>query len=155
MNTDLDIFLGLEYLLALQIFGGDTKMRTMISLDSKPEKVKKVLWGTAWDLFHARMSIDREQLEKITENKTHPIFITKDYALYKIMSPHIVHSLKFKSSSFYMSSDNIYPHHFSKSSMEQINEKILRLSADRIIKEPNRDNNKISDLVKQLEEKMT
>ncbi len=46
-----------EILLAIKIFGGDSKFRKMINLDKKGNVnyILASLWGTAWDFFHMRM----------------------------------------------------------------------------------------------------
>jgi hypothetical protein len=155
MTTDLGILLGLEYCLALEVFGGNTKFLKMIKLDSTPEKAKKAMWSTSWDLFHARMSCNRSQLDKMVGKKTHPIFVTKDYDLYKLMAPHVKHSIKFSHTKINITTENSYPNHFSNSFMEKLNEKIIKLSIDRIEQKLNKDNEKINLIIQNLEEKLS
>ncbi len=47
MEDELDLFLGLEYSLALEIFGGNSKFRSMIKFCANKEATVKALWGTA------------------------------------------------------------------------------------------------------------
>lgn len=86
MESDLNVILGLEYYLALEIFGGNNKLKSMIKLDSSKEKILKATWGTAWDLFHSKMSINKEQLSQLVDRKVYPIFATKDSYLFSLIS---------------------------------------------------------------------
>lgn len=56
-NKYLDASMASEILLAIKIFGGDSKFRQMIDLDKKAgfNHILTSLWGTAWDFFHMRM----------------------------------------------------------------------------------------------------
>ncbi|TSJ44982.1 hypothetical protein [Fluviicola chungangensis] len=151
MKNELNVMLGLEFTLALEIFGGNTKLLSMISIGAKPEQVKKRLWGTAWDLFHARMSCNRTQISKMTGIRTHPIFITKDYALYKVMAPSVLHNVHFNSLNFKITHENNYPLHYSDLFMQNLNERLLELSVERVSEEPILDESRVISIIENLE----
>lgn len=154
MINDLDRFLGFEYLLALEIFGGNNKMRSMIKLDSTPEKAKKTLWGTAWDLFHARFNCDRLQLEQIVQVKPYPIFVTKDYALYKLMSLALLFNIQYEFGRLKYSEEYVYPKHFSNGCISNLNAKISNFANDRFGRKPSGNANKIKLMIRELEERL-
>ncbi|WP_343786394.1 hypothetical protein [Wandonia haliotis] len=151
MDSDLNVMLGLEFSLALEIFGGNTKLLTMISIGSNSEQTKKRLWGTAWDLFHARMSCNRPQISRMVGRETDPIFVTKDYALFKIMAPSVLHGIRFNSTMFKITQSNEYPHHYSREFMDKLNEKLLRLSVDRVSEKIDIDDSNVLSIIKSLE----
>lgn len=151
MKDDLDVMLGLEFMLALEIFGGNTKLLSMIAIGAQPEQVKKRLWGTAWDLFHARMSCNRPQLSKMTGHNTYPIFVTKDYALYKVMAPTVLHNIRFNSLNFKLTHENNYPSHYSEIFMQKLNERMLHLSVERVVGTPNVNEAKVISIITNLE----
>ncbi|ADR23464.1 hypothetical protein MATR_26840 [Marivirga tractuosa] len=148
---NLDLFLGLEYSLALAIFGGDSKLRSMIKLGSTPEKVIKSLWGSAWDLFHARISCNAPELNKIFQKSTYPIFATRDYALYKLMAPHVENNIRYNSSKLTLRTKNEYPKHYSSEFINELNKTILQTSVDRIDKPIIYNHSKINSIIRELE----
>jgi hypothetical protein len=85
MMTELDIVRGIEYQLALHIFGGHTRYRKMIGLDSKPADVQKHLLGTAWDIFHAKTSSNSFRLFQILGRNLEPFFLTSDANLFGLL----------------------------------------------------------------------
>lgn len=132
MIEDLDILLGIEYTLALQIFGGNTKFQSIIKLGAIKEKVLQAAWGTAWDLLHARMSRNKEQLSIILGRKVYPIFVTKDNSLFELLSPQVNFHIRDETSKFSVTEENNYPPNYSDTFMQYLNEKMLNLSVDRI-----------------------
>jgi hypothetical protein len=84
MESDLKIILGIEYKLAVSIFGGNTEFRKMLGIDSNPEKAKKILLGTTWDIFHSRISTNSSMISKILGENLNPFFLTNDKNLFKL-----------------------------------------------------------------------
>lgn len=154
MVSDLNIFLGIEYALALRIFGGDSKFLSMVKLGSSKEKILKAAWGTAWDLFHVRVSCNRIQLSAMMERKVYPIFVTKDVSLFKLLSPQVEYYSKYKSTKLSVVSKDEYPPNYSDLFMETLNKKILEIGLDRIEKEGSINVERLTILIKQLEEKL-
>lgn len=85
MMNKLDIIRGIEYQLSLHIFGGHTRYRKMIGLDSKPADVRKHLLGTAWDIFHAKTSSNSFRLFQILGRNLEPYFLTSDANLFGLL----------------------------------------------------------------------
>ena len=155
MAQELGVVLGPEYSLALEIFGGNPNLRPMIKFGSSKEKSLKGILGSAWDLFHARMSCNRSQLAQIVGENVNPIFVTKDGGLFEIMSPYVKHYLKFNSTKLTITTENNYPPHYSDSFINHLNEKILVLAADRAARKTVYDTNKINRIISELEESLT
>ena len=155
MSTELNTMLGLEFSLALEIFGGNSNLRSMIKLGSAKDKAIKGLWGTAWDLFHARVSCNRPQLADMVGEKVQPIFVTKDNGLFELMSPHVEHYLRFNSTKLTITTENTYPPHYSESFMTHLNKKMLELGTERVAK--NRINNltRTNSIIRELEKNLT
>lgn len=89
MSCELGIILGIEYFLALKIFGGSTEFRKMIWLDGKQDIIKKKLIGTAWDIFHTRLSTNTFEFNKLKllENKKiYSYFLTNDFDLFNLFA---------------------------------------------------------------------
>lgn len=154
MKNDLGVFLGLEYNLALEVFGGNTKFLKMLKLGASEDITKKALWGTAWDLFHARVSCNRPQLEMMVNRNIHPVFVTNDQVLYRLMSPQVAQSVKYNTTQLKITTENTYPGHFSDHFMNEINNEILLLSTERIEQETICDIDKIDVMIRELEEKL-
>ncbi|MAE84919.1 MAG: hypothetical protein CMB80_19435 [Flammeovirgaceae bacterium] len=155
MTTELGVILGLEYSLALEIFGGNSNLRSMIKLGSAKEKSLKGILGTAWDLFHARMSCNRPQLSEMVGQNVYPIFVTKDLGLFELMAPHVEHLIRYDSTKMTITTENNYPPHYSKSFMDYLNEKMLRIGIERVGIERTYDSDKMNKLIKELEENLT
>lgn len=151
MIEELDIILGIEYSLALQIFGGHTKFRSMIKLGASKEVVLKAAWGTAWDLFHTRVSCNRIQLSEMLRRKVYPIFVTKDETLFELLSPQVEFYTKYNLSKLSVTEKNIYPPNYSDSFMDYLNKKMLRIGLDRIGADTSPDINKIKSIIQKLE----
>lgn len=86
MADDLGMIMGIEFQLALNVFGGVTDFRKMIWLDGNPGEIKKKLWGTCWDILHARIGLGNERDSELFGGFNRTFFITKDYSLFKLMS---------------------------------------------------------------------
>ena len=86
MNNTLDIVLGVEYKLALNIFGGLTEFRKMIWLEGKPEFVKRKIMGSVWDITHSRFITNNLFLNKDLGRNIFIYFITSDENLSKLIS---------------------------------------------------------------------
>lgn len=151
MINELGIILGLEYSLALKIFGGDTEFRSMLKLDSSKEKSLKAIWGSAWDLFHVRISRNQNQLSQLLGQNVHPIFVTKDGRLFELLAPHVQFHVKTDSSRLTLTDKNNYPPHYSQEFMDYLNIKILKLGIDRFSKEVTINDNKLKSIIKNLE----
>lgn len=132
MINDIGIMLGVEYTLALQIFGGNGKFLKMIKLGGSKEKVMKAAWTTSWDLFHARMSCNNDQMSFLVNHKVYPIFVTKDATLFELLSPEIKYYIKNGKSKFSITEKNNYPPHYSNDFMEYLNNKMFNLITNRI-----------------------
>lgn len=154
MINELDIILGIEYNLALNIFGGNTEFRSMIGLDCKQTDIKKKIKGSTWDIFHSKNASNSYNFNKILANKVYPIFMTNDTKLFRLFK-----NFKFSfakdgdeisnTSSFY-NSDFSYPH-FDNTFLEYNNKKMIKLFIDRRDKTSLFDSGKIDTLIKQLE----
>jgi hypothetical protein len=155
MVKDLDVILGPEFSLAIQIFGGNTKYRSMIKLDANREKAQKALWGTAWDLFHARVSCNKIQFSQIVGRPVQSIFVTKDGNLYSLLAPHVEYCAKYNSTKFSITNKNTYAPHYSDSFMHEFNMAMLDLAMGRMqgVISPNQQ--KVSNIITELEKNLT
>ena len=135
MNSELGLILGLEYQLAFQIFGGNNSFNSMIKENSSKEKALKTLWGTAWDLLHARVSRNSNQLSQIVNEDVNSIFITNDKTLYELLSPQVEFISEFDRTKISLTEgiDN-YPPHFDSDFVTEINEKFMNQYKERILK---------------------
>lgn len=154
MENELDIILGIEYSLALQIFGGNSKFRTMIRLGAKKHRVLSAARGTAWDLFHAKMSCNKEQLSQLVGHKVYPVFVTKDAGLYALISPKVGAYTKFESSKLSVLENNNYPAGYSVGFIEYLNQRLLKLSLHRAGKYNSLDSEKVKSIIKILEDNL-
>ena len=153
MKFELGIILGLEYQLAFQIFGGNTNFNTMIKENSNKEKALKTLWGTAWDLLHARVSRNSKQLSQIVSEDINSIFITNDKRLYELLSPQVEFATEFDRSKISITDGKEnYPPHFDDEFIGEINEKFINIYKERVLKKviyP--DNNLIKNMIIDME----
>lgn len=154
MENDLDIILGIEYTLALHIFGGNSRYRTMIKLGAKKERILKAAWGTAWDLFHAKMSCNKEQLSYLVGYKVHPVFVTKDAGLYELISPKVSAYTKFELSKLSILENNPLPPGYSVEFREYLNNRMLKLASDRNAKYASLNIEKVKSIIKNLEDSL-
>lgn len=131
MELDLNVILGLEYSFAIEIFGGNTKLISMIKLGASKEKILKSSWGTAWDFFHGRMSCNKEQLSKLLDKKVYPIFATKDSYLFDLISTKVSHYERINKSKMSINELTEYPKNYSNEFFEKLNNRILKLISAR------------------------
>lgn len=134
MELDLNVILGLEYTLALEIFGGNTKLISMIKLGSTKEKILRACWGTSWDLLHSRMGCNKEQLSYLTEQNVYPIFATKDSYLFNLISPKIKYYKKLDKSKISINELSQCPKNYSEEFFDKLNTRIINLIKSRIKK---------------------
>ncbi|MAQ76081.1 MAG: hypothetical protein CL613_07095 [Aquimarina sp.] len=86
MIESLGLWVGIEFNLALKIFGGLTNFRKMIWLDGKARQTRKKLWGSAWDIMHARVCTNNYTMSLYFEEKTEAFFLTNDRSLFTLLS---------------------------------------------------------------------
>lgn len=122
MQNDLEIILGQEYIIALNIFGGNSKFGSMLKLGSSKEKILKAAMGTAWDSFHARMSISRELISNISGKKVYPIFVTKDKMLHQLMAPYVSTYEEREFKKVKLIESDIFPEFYSTDFVNQLND---------------------------------
>lgn len=132
MEIDLNVILGLEYSLALEIFGGNTKLISMIKLGATKEKILKSIWGTAWDLFHGRMSCNKEQISILLDKKVYPIFATKDSYLFDLISTEVNHYKRVNESKLSINLLTEYPKNYSEEFFEKLNKRMMGLIDSRV-----------------------
>ena len=154
MIHDLDLARGLEYKLALNIFGGNTSFWKMIGLDAKRSDIKKKVLGTCWDFFHSRYTTRRFEVSKILQQNIHPYLLTSDGNLSNILKKLSLRIVKnggddFRSSSI-LNSDFSIPH-LDDSFIDRQNRKIFDHFLDRATKERCFDEAKVDRLIQDLE----
>lgn len=154
MLHDLDVILGAEYMLAQQIFGGNSKFQTMLKLGSTKERMLKAAWGTAWDFLHSKFSRNKEQISILVGRKVYPIFVTKDESLSELISPQVTFNHRNVGSNFSITEKNKYPNNYSDEFMQQLNQRMFEISLARIGKAPAIDINKTKNIIIDLEEKL-
>lgn len=157
MDSKLGIVLGLEYMLAVNIFGGNDLYRPMIGDNLDKDKVLKVLWGTAWDLFHARLSRNDTQLSKIVSRDVNSIFVTNDKRLYGLLAPDtIIFSEYDQSKITYSNPDPKLTPLINDTLAIELKERILEIIAKRKSQNPViPDNQYIKKLIMELEQNIT
>ena len=138
MSQELGIVLGIEYKLALNIFGGSTEYRKMIWLDGDKKLLKKKLIGTAWDIFHTRLCTNNFEFAKMLENKgIEGYFITNDNLLFTLHSQYSLSGIIEKSKNLgtmrIFNTDFNLPH-FTDEFIDKQNEKILTVMSERFDK---------------------
>ncbi|ABG60187.1 hypothetical protein CHU_2945 [Cytophaga hutchinsonii ATCC 33406] len=154
MVNDLEILLGMEYNLALNIFGGQTELRKMIAVDCKQSEIKKIIKGTAWDIFHSKNASNSFRLYKMFGENLFSFFMTNDNNLLRIFKNTTLEIVKdgnenFNSSFLYTSD---FSHlHFENNFIDIYNLKMMNLFIDRSTKIYNFDNEKVESLIKNLE----
>ena len=156
MDFKLGIILGLEYQLALQIFGGNTNFNTMIKENSNKERTLKALWGSAWDLLHARVSRDSSQLSEIVNEDINSIFVTNDKRLHELLAPQIEFASEFDRTKISITDGKEnYPPHYDDDFISELNQRIIKIFEKRELNSPNYPKNSIiKNLIKNLEEKI-
>lgn len=125
MQNDLEIILANESIIALNIFGGNSKFGSMLKLGSSKEKILKATIGTAWDSFHARMSINRELISNICGKKLYPIFVTKDKMLHQLMAPYVSRYEEREYKKVKLIESDVLPEFYSKDFINHFNDFML------------------------------
>lgn len=155
MESDLKLIMGVEYKLGLSIFGGNTEFRKMIGIDSNSDKAKKLLWGTTWDIFHSRVSINSSKISGLLGENLAPFFLTNDENLFKLFRTFGLRMVvdgeaaNFGSSFVYTSGAE-YPN-FSEEITERQNLKMINFLAERFNDKQVYDEEYILSLVNNLE----
>lgn len=138
MSHELGIIQGIEYKLAMNIFGGSTKYRKMIWLDGDEKLVKKKLIGTSWDIFHTRLCTNNFELSKIAEDrKIEGYFITNDELLFNLHAQYNLSSVIKKTEDFgtlkIFNSDIDIPH-YNDNFIDKNNKMLLDAMTERFNK---------------------
>lgn len=154
MINDLDILMGIEYKLAMYVFGGRTEFRKMIGLDCSGVQVQKKVMGTVWDIFHSKNTSNNFRLNQILDKNLYATFMTNDLNLFKIFQKFNLRVIKdgenIISSSFLFNSDSDCPH-FDDQYLEKQNERFLNLFIERRNRKYEFNRNRIASLIEQLE----
>jgi len=156
MSHELGIILGIEYKLAMNIFGGSTEYRKMIWLDGDQKLLKKKLIGTSWDIFHTRLCTNNFEFAKILGNKNiEGYFITNDKLLFNLHAHYSLSGVIEKSENFgtmkVFNTDFNIPH-FNDDFIEKQNKKMIEEMTERFNK-PSKNNVELTKrLIKYLEE---
>lgn len=157
MENDLQIFLGNEYIIALNIFGGNSKFNSMLKIGATKEKILKATLGTAWDSFHARMSINKKMISDMLKKNVYPIFVTKDIMLSKLMSPYVSYYTEREFKKVKIIDRDLIPEFYSKEFMDNLNEKMSHRINEKFYEDTEYDNEKIENVKKiitELEEQL-
>lgn len=156
MISDLKIFLGFEYKLGISIFGGNTELRKMLGIDMNSEKVKKILLGTTWDIFHSRFSTNSSMISKILGENLKPYFLTNDKNLFNLFKSlelsMLIDGGENFGSSFVFNSEIDYPDYDEKI-MKKLNVKMITLLTERFKKKYIFDEKYTLNLIDELETK--
>lgn len=157
MESELNMILGLEYQLAVQIFGGNNSFNSMIKENSTKENTLKALWGTAWDLLHARVGRNSKQLSALVDEDVNAIFITNDKKLYELIAPQIELTTQYDRTRISITSgEENHPPHFGDDFMDNLNQIILKIFEKRVSKKVNYpDNDFIKSLIFDMENKIS
>jgi hypothetical protein len=153
MRDDLDLILGLEYKLALNIFGGHTEFRKMIWLEGKHKLVKQKLKGTSWDITHARLCMNNFKLNKILKDNIVAYFLTSDTNLIELVKSFsltgIIDCEKIGSTSV-INTSFAYPH-FTEEFIDKNNLLMINTLGDRFNKEYKYNIERTKKIISQLE----
>ena len=153
MADTLGILGGIEFKLAMNIFGGKTEFRKMIWLEGKNNLIQKKIIGTAWDITFARFCSNNFSLSKKLGENLNAYFLTSDTNLFKLLSENsltmILDSGEIGSSSMINTSFDCP--HFDESFINKNNRKMLELITERFNQEIIFDKNKVVDLIINLE----
>lgn len=86
MRNELGLMFGMEYKLAIAIFGGITEFRKMVCLEGKKSSAKKTLMGTVWDFTHARFCMSNLKISEVLGGSINAFFLTNDKNLFKLIN---------------------------------------------------------------------
>ncbi|TGN22537.1 hypothetical protein [Empedobacter tilapiae] len=157
MNNKIGLILGLEYQLAFQIFGGNNSFNTMIKENSSKEKTLKALWGSSWDLLHARLSRNSKQLSEIIDEDVNSIFITNDKRLFELLSPQVEYSTEFDKRRISITTGKSnYPPYYDDKFVDELNKKILDIFKHKAMKQVEYPNTEIiKSMIASMESNVT
>jgi len=134
MRDELGVILGVEYRLAMNVFGGMTEFRKMIWLDGKKEVLRKKLIGTAWDITHSRLCSNNVLISKTLQENISAYFVTSDFNLYNLLSSYsitmILDNKNLGATTLY-NTDFKLPH-LDKSFIDKNNKMMLDMAYDRL-----------------------
>lgn len=153
MNSELGLILGLEYQLAFQIFGGNNNFNSMIKESANKEKTLKALWGSSWDLLHARLSRNSKQLSEIVDEDVNSIFVTNDKRLFELLSPKVEYFTEFDRTRIIITDgEEDYPPHFDEDFLTKLNKKFIDIFNSRAInKVKYPDDESIKNMIEKME----
>lgn len=154
MTDELDSIMGVEYKLALNIFGGNTSFRKMIALDCKQSNIRKKILGTCWDIFHARHTSNGFRLQQLLGRSIKPYFITSDSNLFNIFKNFSLRLIKDGGddfvSSFILNSDFNIPH-LTEGFIDRQNNKMMDIFIERRNQPFGFNENSVNQIIKVLE----
>lgn len=154
MEKELDCFLGFEYTLAVNIFGGNSQYGSMLKINSSKQSIIRAAWATAWDLFHAKMSINGELVSKLIDKKAYPIFVTKDNNLFNLMSPYVHLYVRRGFKKVTITKNTSYPPFYKYEFIERLNDRMTDFSLNRFERDVQIDYNKVKIIIEKLEESL-
>lgn len=154
MTNELDIFMGVEFQLGMNVFGGLTEFRRMVHLDGDDYEARKKLMGTAWDILHYRMMADSSAISAIIGKGCRCFFVTRDSPFYKLVKSLelalIVDGPSAIGRSKLIRSGNI-PIFYDHEYINKLNLKMVEILPDRAMTRTVFDKRKISQLICSLE----
>lgn len=153
MEHELNIILGVDYSFALEIFGGNTKFRSMIKLGAGKQKILASARGAAWDMFHAKMSRNKNQLSYISGYKVYPLFVTNDQVLAELISPK-VGSYEKSGRSQVSRVERNNKLNYSEGFWKYLDERLLKIKAERIGRNSSVDREKVKAIINVLEDNL-
>lgn len=154
MENELNIILAVDYSLALYIFGGNSKSRSMIKLGAGKKKFLAAAMGAAWDMFHAKMSRNKKQLSFIQGYKVYPVFVTKDQVLAELISPKVNSYEKSGSSqlSRLQRNDDL---NYSPEFWNYLDDRLTKIGSERMGRNTVVDTEKVKSIIKTMEDKIS
>lgn len=154
METDLGKIMGIEYKIAINIFGGLTAFRKMIGIDNTIDDVKKIVWGTSWDIFHSRISCNSHRISRMLKDNIISYFVTKDTVLYKLLSEialKIVINAPTHSTSTNMLMSTFRLSHLNINDLTVLNDRMLKLLLNRYSLEKKYNEERLRNIISDLE----
>lgn len=153
MKKDLGIILGVEYRLAMNVFGGITEFRKMIWLEGKTDILKKKLIGTAWDITHSRFCSNNVLLSRTLGEYISAYFLTSDLNLFNLLASYQITMLidGGNSGCTTMYNTDFELPHFNESFIDKNNRMIIDISYERLGDEIVFDRDKIWKIIDELE----
>ena len=154
MVDDLGLMLGIEYKLAMSVFGGRTEFRKMIGLDDNSSSAIKKIKGTVWDIFHSRYCMHNANISKHLGEDLSAYFVTNDFNLFNLLHRYsltgIIDPGDDSGSTSWYNTDFDYPH-LDNEFLERYTEKVLKLMYERSKVNFEYDKEKINRMILTLE----